>query len=203
MQSVSDIRFQVQEAIRHRLRHQARHTLGRFCQALMEAERDAVLGCRPHERSAHRRGYRNGYEGRSLETVFGVLRLRTPRVRDTDGTLRTILFDACQRRGRDVEAAVEGWVARWHPVEPEAVATLLEGFDETLRYLNLPPALRRRVRTTNPIERLMGEIEKATDHVPVWEDARSWERHVWILWKRLKHRGYRPTRPRPEFTRTS
>ena len=59
-----------------------------------------------------------------------------------------------------------------------------------------PDVAGRRVRTTNPIERLMGEIEKATDHVPIWEHTRSWERHVWILWKRLRHRGYCPTRPR-------
>jgi putative transposase len=409
MQSVSDVRPQVQEAIWHRLRHQAGHMLTRFCQALMEAERDTFLDCRPHERSAHRRGYRNGYEGRSLETVFGVLRLRVPRVRDTERALRTLLFDAYRRRSRDVEVAVEAWVAagcstravvdamseafgyavspatisrivaqidaelaawrlrplersyrvlwldakhgyvrkrpgrrrkrrrrgrrqkavllvawglrhdgreelvdfqavqgtetyetwaafltrlwergvvprnrwdeplemivtdgdaglegacdlvwptvprqrcvfhklqnvgrrlrdrslrgavlatasalwdgvqtaaeasrrlqgwsqRWRPVEPEAVETLVDGFDQTLRYLNLAPALRRRVRTTNPIERVMKEIEQATDHVPIWEHTRSWERHLWILWKRLKHRGYRPTRPRPEFTRTS
>ena len=55
-----------------------------------------------------------------------------------------------------------------------------------------PDVAGRRVRTTNPIERLMGEIEKATEHVPLW-----------VLWKRLKQRVYRPTRPRPEFTRTS
>jgi putative transposase len=406
MQSVSDVRARMQEAIWCRGKAQARQVLVRWCQLFMEAERDTVLGCRPHERSAHRRGYRNGYEGRSLETVFGVVRLRVPRVRDTDRVLRTLLFDAYRRRGRDVEAAVEAWVAagcstravvdvmtetfgyavspatvsrivaqidaelaawrscplersyrvlwldgkhgklrkrrrkgrkrgrkqkgvllvawglrhdgreelvdfeaveggetyevwarfltrlwergvvprnrwdeplemivtdgdaglegacelvwptvprqrcvfhklqnvgrrlrdrslrgavlatasalwdgvqtaaeasrrlqgwsqRWRPVEPEAVETLVDGFDQTLRYLNLAPALRRRVRTTNPIERVMKEIEQATDHVPIWEHTRSWERHLWILWKRLKHRGYRPTRPRPEFTRSS
>jgi len=66
-----------------------------------------------------------------------------------------------------------------------------------------PARQRSRVRTTNPIERFMGELEKAADHVPIWENPHTWERHVWILWKRLKHRSYRPTRPRPEFTRTS
>jgi len=405
MESVSDVRVEVQEAIWHRMRHQAGRTLERFCQLVMEAERDLFLGCGHHERSDRRRGWRNGYEGRRLETPFGVLRLRTPRVRGTERPLRTLLFDAYARRSRQVEAAVEAWVAAgcstravvdgmleafgyavspatvsrivakidaelacwqrrplersyrivwldakygsvrkrrrrrrrgrkrlavmlvawglrhdgreelvdfqavegpetyeawsafltqleqrglkpwnrwdepmemivtdgdagleaacdlvypmvprqrcifhrlqnvsrrlrdrshrgailasasaiwegvqtaaqavvrlerwaeaWHTVEPEAVATLREGFDQTLRYLNLAPALRTRVRTTNPIERFMGELEKATGHVPIWENPHTWERHVWVLWKRLKHRSYRPTRPRPEFTRTS
>ena len=83
------------------------------------------------------------------------------------------------------------------------MATLREWFDQTLRYLNLEPALRMRSRITNPIERFAGEREKATYHVPIWGNPHSWERHVWVLWKRLKHRNYRPTRPRPEFTRTS
>jgi transposase-like protein len=83
------------------------------------------------------------------------------------------------------------------------MATLREWFDQTLRYLNLEPALRMRSRITNPIERFAGEREKATYHVPIWENPHSWERHVWVLWKRLKRRSYRPTRPRPEFTRTS
>ena len=47
-------------------------------------------------------------------------------------------------------------------------------------------------RTTNPIERFMGEVEKATGHVPVWETTQGGTRHVWVLWKRLKHRSYRP-----------
>ena len=409
MENVLEVRPEMQEAIWHRMRHQAGRTLERFCQLVMEAERDLFLGCGHHERSQVRRGWRNGYEGRWLETPFGVLRLRTPRVRGTERPLRTLLFDAYARRSRQVEAAVEAWVAAgcstravvdgmleafgyavspatvsriiarvdaelarwrsrplersyrllwldakygyvrnggrrgrqrrlrgrkrpavmlvawglrhdgreelvdfqavegpetyeawsafltqlerrglkpwnrwdepmemivtdgdagleaacdlvyptvprqwcifhrlqnvarrlrdrrhrgailasasgvwesvqttaeatrrlerwaevWQDVEPEAVATLAEGFDETLRYLNLEPALRTRARTTNPIERFMGELEKATGHVPIWENPHGWERHVWVLWKRLKRRSYRPTRPRPEFTRTS
>jgi len=412
MHSVSDRRAWAQEIIWQRGQDEAARRLKQFCHMLMETERDAFLGCRHHERSRGRRGYRNGYHKRFLGTLFGVLTLRVPRVRGTDRPLRTLLFDAYARRTRDVETAVEAWVAAgcstravvdvmtetfshavspttisriiakidaelalwrtrplersyrvlwldakhgkvrkpppkgrrgrkrrrrgrkqkgvllvawglthdgreelvdleacsgeeryevwepfltrlwerglrpwnrwderlevivtdghggleaavqtvyptvakqrclfhkmqnltqhladrknrkallasaariwrdvqtaaeaqarlaawtqwWRPEEPEAVATLVEGFEQTLTYLTLPPALRQRVRTNNPIERFMGEIEKATDHVPVWEDPASWNRHVWILWKRLKHRNYRPTRPQPEFTQTS
>ena len=406
MYSLSDNWTRMQEALWQEGREQGRRLLTRWCHLVMQAERDLFLGCGHHERSAVRRGWRNGYEGRQLETPFGVLRLRVPRVRGTERPFRTRLWNAYARRNRQVEAAVEAWVAagcstravvdvmtetfgyvvspatvsrivakidtelalwrqrplersyrilwldakhgrmrkrvrkgcrrgrktkgvlllawglthdgreelvdfeavqgeeryevweafltrlwergvrpwnRWdeqmemivtdgHPgleaavamvypttpvqrcrfhkvqnlaahlrdrthrgallasasgvwdgvqtaaeafrrlerwaetwraVEPEAVANLVDDFERTLTYLTAPPALRTRVGTTNPIERLILEIEKATDHVPVWEDARSWQRHVWVLWKCLRRRSYRPTRPRPEFTRTS
>jgi transposase-like protein len=406
MEKVSDIQARMQEALWQEGREQGRRFMTRWCQMVMEVERDVFLGCGHHERSAARRGYRNGYEGRHLGTSYGRLGLRAPRVRGTERPFRTRLWDAYQRRHRQVEAAVEAWVAAgcstravvdvmtetfghvvspatvsrilakidaelaawrsrplersyrvlwldgkhgslrkrgrnarkrgrktkgvllvawglrhdgreelvdfqafegeeryevweafltrlwergvrpwnrwdehlelivtdghlgleaalamvypttpvqrcrfhkvqnladhlrdrthraallasasevwdgvqtaaealgrlerwaetWRGLEPEAVANFLEGFDRTLTYLTVAPALRTRVGTTNPIERFLGEVEKATDHVPIWENACSWERHLWVLWKRLKHRSYRPTRPRPEFTRTS
>ena len=176
MENVSDFRARMQEALWQEGREQGRRFLTRWCHLVMEAERDLFLGCGHHERCPNRRGYRNGYEGRHLGTAYGVLRLRAPRVRGTE---------------------------TWRGLDPEAVANFIEGFDRTLTYLTVAPALRMRVGTTNPIERFMGEVEKATDHVPIRENARSWERHLWVLWKCLKRRSYRPTRPRPEFTRTS
>lgn len=406
MGSVSDVRHRMQEALWLRAEEFVRRVMQRWCQLAMEAERDAFLGCTWHERTPARRGWRNGYQDRRLQTRYGLLRLRVPRVRGTDRPWRTLLFDLYQRRTRDVEAAVEAWVAagcstravedlmvqtfgqmlspatvsgilakldaelaawrardlersyrvlwldakhgklrkeppegrkrgrkqkgvllpawglthegreelvdfqafpgperyevwepfltrlwergvrpwnRWdepleliatdgHPgleaavetvypttpsqrcrfhkvrnvadylrdrghrkgvlasasrvwegvqtraealrrlagwaetwrdEEPEAVAHLCEGFEKTLTYLKLGPGLRKRGATTNPVERFILEIEKATGHVPVWEDAASWERHVWVLWKRLKRRSYRPTRRRTEITHTS
>ena len=79
MENVLEVRPEMQEAIWHRMRLEAGRTPERFCPWVMEAERDLFLGCGHHERSDVRRGWRNGYEGRWLETPFGVLRLRTPR----------------------------------------------------------------------------------------------------------------------------
>jgi transposase-like protein len=400
----------MQEALWQAGREQGLAFLQRWGEALMEAERDVFLACHAYERGPHRRGWRNGYEGRWLDTVWGRLWLRTPRTRGTETPFRTLLFDRYARRQADLERAVEAsvalgvstrglqdllvelfgcrvspatisailakldrelrawrerplersyrvlwldakhgtlqrpprkgrkrrrrrgpkrqgtllvawglrhdgreelvdfeavegperyeaweafltrlwrrgvrawnrwdehlelivtdghggleaavetvfpttprgrcvfhklqnlaahlrdrsnrgalqasasaifegaqtaaeaarrlerWARRWRRSEPEAVAAFATDFERTLTYLTLPPALARRVRTTNPVERFLGEVEKATAHVPAWRDSASWERHVWALWKSLKRRGYRPTRPRPEFTRTS
>jgi transposase-like protein len=406
MEIVSDVRARMQQALWNSGHDLARRCLQRWCQLVMEAERDAFLACRRHERSSARRGYRNGYEPRRLGSKHGLLRLRVPRTRGTERPFRTLLFDLYERRAPVIERTVEAWVAagcstrkvtqqmietfgqiispttvsaivaridqemaawrrrpltrsyrvlwldakhgklrkpprkgrrrgrkqkgvmlvawglthdgreelvdfqavageeryevwepflrrlwqrgvkswnpwgerlelvvtdgqagleaavdmvfpttpkqrcvfhklknlpahlrdrghreairasasavlkgvqtapeawarldawsaRWRDLEPEAVAWLRAGFERMLTYLTVTPALRTRVRTTNPAERFIKEIEAATGHVPVWENPQSWQRHLWILWKDLKRRGYRPTRTRSEFTRNT
>lgn len=406
MGTVPDACTRMQEALWQAGRQYGEKCMARWCQMVMEAERDAFLGRGHHERAGCRQGHRNGYWDRRLETPYGRLKLKVPRVRGTEEPFQTALWDAYARRTCEVDAAVEAWVAagcstravvdamteafghvvspatisrilaaldaelgdgrerflersyrvlwldakhgklrkhprkgrkrgrkqdgvllvawglrhdgreelvdveafpgperyevweafltrlwergvrpwnrwdehlemiatdghagleaalamvypttpvqrclfhktqnlqaylrdrthrqavlasasaiwdglqtraqarrrfqdwadRWHEVEPEAVANLADGFERTLTYLAAPAALRRRVRTTNPVERFILEIEKATDHVPIWEDPQSWERHIWVLWKRLQHRSYRPTRVQAEFTHSS
>ena len=78
-----------------------------------------------------------------------------------------------------------------------------QDFERTLAYLNLPPQMWRRCRTTNPIERLHAEMEKVTKHIGAWQNLPSWERHIWLLWRQLKASGYAPTMPNPIFTQNS
>lgn len=49
---------------------------------LMEAEVTAKVGAEPHERSAGRTTYRNGYRGRRWDTRLGTLELQVPKVRE-------------------------------------------------------------------------------------------------------------------------
>lgn len=44
--------------------------------AIVQEERDRCIGCGAYRRSSRRRGYRNGFEPRSLDTPFGRLRRR-------------------------------------------------------------------------------------------------------------------------------
>ena len=398
MDSVSALRRAAQEEIWRRAEAIVAERLQAFLNRLMNAERDALLGCGWHERSPHRRGHRNGFVPRFVHTRQGRLKLSQPRVRGTATPFRTLVLDAYARRAPRVEEAVERWVAagcstrevadlllgtfdsavspatisaiigqidaevrafherplergyrvvwldgkhgrvrkpprqgrrgrkregvvlvawglrhdgreelvdyqaaqgaeryevweafltrlearglrprnrwdeplellvtdgdggleaacdmvyptvprqrclfhkirnladhlvdrdhrgailasasriwegvqtipeaqqrfarwaqQWRAWEPEAVDNLAADFDQTLRYLNLPPDLWPRVRTNNPIERLMLELEKGTGHVPLWEDLAAWERHIWIVWKKLTRMRYRPTRAR-------
>jgi putative transposase len=67
----------------------------RVIQEMLEAEMTAHLHVEPYERSAERRGYRNGYKPRQINTRIGTLTLQVPQ--DRDGTFSTQLFARYQR----------------------------------------------------------------------------------------------------------
>jgi len=106
-------------------------------------------------------------------------------------------------RPAEAQAKLRGWVEQWRYLEPAAVRIFQQDFQRTLTYLNLPPRMWRRCRTTNPIERLHAEMEKVTKHIGAWQNLPSWERHIWLLWRQLKASGYAPTKPNPLFTQNS
>jgi putative transposase len=62
---------------------------------LLEAEMTEHIGAAPHERSAARKGHRNGYKRRALRTRVGTLNLLVPQ--DREGTFSTRLFCRYQR----------------------------------------------------------------------------------------------------------
>lgn len=79
-----------------------RDTLKKFLQGLLEVERTAQVGARPHKRSKRRVGQRNGHYKRNLLTAFGMVRdLLVPRLRQ--GRLRTKVFQRYRRRWKSVD----------------------------------------------------------------------------------------------------
>ena len=50
----------------------------------MVAERSEYLGARPYERSESRRGYANGFKGKTVKTRLGELPLKVPQTRDCE-----------------------------------------------------------------------------------------------------------------------
>src|SRR5260370_37691999 len=62
---------------------------------VLEAQVSEHLHAEPYERTAERRGYRNGYKPRQLTTRVGTLALRVPQVRD--GSFSPELFERYQR----------------------------------------------------------------------------------------------------------
>lgn len=72
-----------------------RRLVEQMIQQMLEAEMTEHLGAAPYERTARRRGSRNGYYGRGLKTRVGTLELFVPQ--DREGTFRTELFDRYQR----------------------------------------------------------------------------------------------------------
>jgi len=64
-------------------------------QSLLQAEMTEYLGAEPYERSSERKGLRNGYKQRKLNTRVGRLELKVPQARD--GSFSPQLFDRYQR----------------------------------------------------------------------------------------------------------
>lgn len=71
---------------------------------------------------------------------------------------------ACEQREQCVRTAREV-AGKWEKMAPRMVAALLAGVEDTLAARHLPPRLRRRLNSTNVLERAMREIKKRTRQV--------------------------------------
>ena len=89
---------EMQEALWRVIEEESRRRLERTLNATMEWERELFLGVRPYERNAVRRGYRNGFDERVLDSRQGPLKLRIPKVRRSGEAFRTRVVRAYQRR---------------------------------------------------------------------------------------------------------
>lgn len=72
-----------------------REIIQNVLQEMLEAGMAEHLNAAPYERSEGRRGHRNGYKSRNLNTRVGALALMVPQ--DRDGTFKPELFDRYQR----------------------------------------------------------------------------------------------------------
>jgi transposase-like protein len=66
---------------------------------LMQEQVSRHLGAEPHERTRSRRGHRNGYKPRTLNTQLGKLGFEVPQVRGAD-PYQPMFFERWQRSGR-------------------------------------------------------------------------------------------------------
>ena len=87
----------------------------RVLQEVLEAEMTQHIGAAPHERTAARKGHRNGHKPRALRTRVGTLNLLVPQ--DREGTFSTRLFSRYQRNEKALclalmEMYVEGLSTR-------------------------------------------------------------------------------------------
>lgn len=107
------------------------------------------------------------------------------------------------RSRRQARRRLAAWSKRWEQSEPKAVQRFAYEFEDTLTYLNAPARWRRCVRTTNPIERFIGELTKKIRKVGIFPSARSLERNVYLVWRKLQRQGYGRTdcpNPSASFT---
>ena len=107
------------------------------------------------------------------------------------------VLDASQARARQ-----RRWARKWGDIEPEAVENFSADFELTLRYLTAAPRFRGRVKTNNPVERFIREINRKFRQMGAFANEQSWERATYLVWRHLKLRGY-PNSIKNLFTRNS
>jgi transposase-like protein len=83
----------------------------------------------------------------------------------------------CPSKLAAVDAAV-AWCGRWRQRSPLAVRQFADGLEDSLMFYNLPQDWWRRVRTNNPLERLIRTLRMRLDDMGCFHDVPAVERAV-------------------------
>jgi transposase-like protein len=107
VEMVSTVADVLQERFYHQVVREIIALAERFFTSVMEHEQMVLLAAHPYERCPQRRGYRTRY----LESRWGTLRLRVPRVRGTSRPFHSVLFRRYHRHQRQLEELILELVA--------------------------------------------------------------------------------------------
>jgi len=105
---------------------------------------------------------------------------------------RMVAEAACIFRCETLEAALEvagSWRERWQPVDPWATEKFLYGLRDSLRFYDLPKCWWKRLRTNNPLERLIRTLRSRLNPMGCFHDEPAIERAVFgqlLRWHKIK-----------------
>ena len=94
----------------------------------------------------------------------------------------------CPSRQAAVDAAI-AWTQRWQPTSPWAVQQFMSGLSDSLRFYLLPKVWWKRVRTNNPLERLIETLRMRLNAMGCFHDNPAIERAVFgqlLRWHKIK-----------------
>lgn len=111
-----------------------------------------------------------------MSNVAGKVRRRDQRAVLTG--LREV-YNAPTRRA--AEQAYVRWGRQWKDRHPQAVLCVERDLEQLLAFLAVPEAHRRKVRTTNPIERTFREVRRRTRSIGTFVNDASIERIIYGL----------------------
>ncbi len=108
---------------------------------------------------------------------------RCPRMVEEEviGEARKI-YKACDKRG--ALQAYREWERRWRDKVPEAVQCLEDDLEELLNFYDEPEEWRKKLRTTNIIERVFREVRRRTRPMGCFQNRESVERIIFAIFNR-------------------
>jgi putative transposase len=146
----------------------------------------------------------------ALETVYPYVprqRCWAHKLRNVAGLLKRSNQEECLKGAKAIyqaenrRAAVKAywaWARRWREQEPKAVACLEKDLEELLSFFSCPSQQRRKVRTTNVIERAFREVRRRTRPMTCFNNQASCERIIYAVVSHLN--GNWKGHPLPAFT---
>lgn len=97
--------------------------------------------------------------------------------------------------------AYRSWAKTWRPISPDAVKCLETNLEELLNFYACPKEMRKKLRTTNVIERAFREVRRRTRPMTCFNNNQSIERIVYAVLNHLNSQwGLKPLK---EFTHKS
>jgi transposase-like protein len=114
------------------------------------------------------------------------------------GEVARIYAAATERAARQ---AFRAWAARWRPIVPTAVTCLERDLGELLSCFGCPEAHRKKLRTTNAIERAFREVRRRVRPMTCFTNAASCDRIVYAVITHLNAQW--EGHPLREFTQKS
>jgi len=114
--------------------------------------------------TADRQGYANGFKPKTLRTRAGEVHLRIPQTRDYHDDEGRPFYPKSLDQGGRSERAMTLAVAEMYDLKtaPDFAHRLEANIPEALTVFAFPTAHRRRLRTSNGLERLNKEIKRRT-----------------------------------------
>jgi len=87
----------------------------------------------------------------------------------------------CASHKREAVRLFWEWAGGWREIAPKAVACLEQDLDELLSFLAFPEGQRRKIRTTNVIERAFREVRRRTRPMSSFANAASCNRIIYAV----------------------
>jgi transposase-like protein len=82
---------------------------------------------------------------------------------------------------KELRVRLSSFKARWRVREPKAVRSFIRGFDQTLTYLEYPERMRSQIKTNNPLERYLEELQRRIKPLRKFVNAKSVDRIIYGL----------------------